>query len=39
LLAVACFAYLFWFGFRIQQVLRKQNIDFDKEVGNVKGGH
>lgn len=39
LLAVACFAYLFWFGIKIQKVLRKQNIDFDKEVSNVKGGH
>ncbi|WP_026997862.1 MFS transporter [Flectobacillus major] len=36
LLAVACFAYLFFFGVRVQAVLRKQNIDFDKEV--VKGG-
>ncbi len=39
LLAVACFVYLFWFGIRIQKVLKKQNIDFDQEVSNVKGGH
>ncbi|ADQ18205.1 MFS transporter [Leadbetterella byssophila] len=39
LLAVACFAYLFWFGVRIQQVLRKQNIDFDQKVSSAKGGH
>lgn len=36
LLAVACFAYLFIFGLVVQAVLRKQGIDFDKEV--VKGG-
>ena len=36
LLAAACFAYLFIFGIIVQGVLRKQGIDFDKEV--VKGG-
>ncbi len=36
LLAVACFVYLFVFGIVVQTVLRKQGIDFDKEV--VKGG-
>jgi MFS transporter, FHS family, L-fucose permease len=36
LLAAACFVYLFIFGIIVQGVLRKQGIDFDKEV--VKGG-
>ncbi len=36
LLAAACFVYLFVFGIIVQGVLRKQGIDFDKEV--VKGG-
>lgn len=36
LLAAACFAYLFIFGIIVQGVLRKQGIDFDKEV--VTGG-
>ena len=36
LLAAACFAYLFIFGIIVQGVLRKQGIDFDKEV--VKSG-
>jgi MFS transporter, FHS family, L-fucose permease len=39
ILAAACFSYLFWFGIKVQKVLRNQNIDFDKEVANVKGGH
>lgn len=39
LLAAVCFAYLFWFGIKVQKILRKQNIDFDKEVGEAKGGH
>jgi FHS family L-fucose permease-like MFS transporter len=39
LLATACFVYLFIFGIIVQKVLRKQGIDFDKEVSNVKGGH
>lgn len=39
ILAAACFGYLFWFGIKVQKVLRNQNIDFDKEVANVKGGH
>jgi FHS family L-fucose permease-like MFS transporter len=40
-LAMGCFAYLFIFGIVTQKVLRKQGIDFDKEVANktVKGGH
>jgi FHS family L-fucose permease-like MFS transporter len=36
LLAVGCFIYLFVFGIVVQGVLRKQGIDFDKEV--VKDG-
>ena len=36
LLAAACFVYLFIFGIIVQGVLRKQGIDFDKEV--VKSG-
>jgi len=36
LLAAACFIYLFVFGIIVQGVLRKQDIDFDKEV--VKSG-
>ncbi|AFK01504.1 major facilitator superfamily MFS_1 [Emticicia oligotrophica DSM 17448] len=36
LLAAGCFIYLFIFGIVVQGVLRKQGIDFDKEV--VKGG-
>jgi MFS transporter, FHS family, L-fucose permease len=42
LLACACFAYLFIFGIVVQRVLRKQGIDFDKEVAagkGSKGGH
>ena len=39
LLAVACFVYLFWFGIRIQKVLRDQNIDFDQQVSSGKSGH
>ncbi|MEZ0486253.1 sugar MFS transporter [Fibrella aquatica] len=38
LTAVVCFAYLFFFGLRVQAVLRKQGIDFDKAVVS-KGGH
>ncbi len=40
-LAMGCFIYLFIFGIVTQKVLRKQGIDFDKEVANkaVKGGH
>lgn len=33
-----CFAYLFFFGVRVQSVLRKQNIDFDQEIVT-KAGH
>jgi FHS family L-fucose permease-like MFS transporter len=36
LLAAGCFVYLFVFGIVVQRILRKQGIDFDKEV--VKGG-
>ena len=40
LLAAACFAYLFIFGIIVQGVLRKQGIDFDKEVvAGGKSGH
>lgn len=40
LLAAACFAYLFIFGIIVQSVLRKQGIDFDKEVmAGGKSGH
>ena len=38
LTAVVGFAYLFFFGIRVQTVLRKQGIDFDKAVVS-KGGH
>lgn len=40
-LAMGCFLYLFIFGIVTQKVLRKQGIDFDKEVANksMKGGH
>ena len=39
LMAAACFVYLFIFGIVVQGVLRKQGIDFDKEVsaGGGKG--
>jgi MFS transporter, FHS family, L-fucose permease len=39
LLAVACFAYLFFFGIRVQAVLRKQGIDFDQAVSGSGKGH
>jgi FHS family L-fucose permease-like MFS transporter len=40
LLAAACFIYLFIFGIIVQGVLRKQGIDFDKEVVKIGGkGH
>jgi MFS transporter, FHS family, L-fucose permease len=40
LLAAACFVYLFVFGIIVQGVLRKQGIDFDKEVAaGGKSGH
>jgi FHS family L-fucose permease-like MFS transporter len=35
-LAAGCFVYLFIFGIVVQGILRKQGIDFDKEV--VKDG-
>jgi MFS transporter, FHS family, L-fucose permease len=38
LLAAACFAYLFIFGIVVQNVLRKQGIDFDKEISASGGG-
>ncbi|MCU0448333.1 MAG: MFS transporter [Bernardetiaceae bacterium] len=38
-LAVACFAYLFFFGVRVQQVLRRQGIDFDQEVARKAAAH
>lgn len=38
LTAVVCFAYLFFFGLRVQAVLRKQGIDFDKAVVT-RSGH
>jgi MFS transporter, FHS family, L-fucose permease len=39
-LAAACFIYLFVFGIIVQGVLRKQGIDFDKEVAaGGKSGH
>jgi MFS transporter, FHS family, L-fucose permease len=37
--ALLCFGYLFFFGIRVSQVLRKQGIDFDNQVKPVKGGH
>jgi MFS transporter, FHS family, L-fucose permease len=40
ILAAACFVYLFVFGIIVQGVLRKQGIDFDKEVvAGGKSGH
>ncbi len=39
LLAAACFLFLFWFGIRVQSVLRKQGIDFDQTVATGKTGH
>lgn len=36
--ALICFAYLFFFAIRVEQVLRKQGIDFDKDVVT-KAGH
>lgn len=39
LLAAACFGFLFWFGIKVQSVLRKQGIDFDKAVTGGKAGH
>lgn len=39
LLAVACFAYLFWFGIKIRKVLKNQNIDFDEDVAKAQPGH
>ena len=39
LLAAACFVYLFVFGIIVQGVLRKQDIDFDKEVVTGGKGH
>jgi FHS family L-fucose permease-like MFS transporter len=36
--ALVCFAYLFFFGIRVEQVLRKQGLDFDKDVV-AKAGH
>ncbi len=40
LLAAGCFVYLFIFGIVVQGVLRKQGIDFDKEVVKAGGkGH
>jgi MFS transporter, FHS family, L-fucose permease len=37
-LCLVCFAFLFWFGIRVQTVLRNQGIDFDKDIA-VKAGH
>jgi MFS transporter, FHS family, L-fucose permease len=37
-LALACFAFLFFFALRVQGILRKQGIDFDKDI-EVKAGH
>jgi MFS transporter, FHS family, L-fucose permease len=37
-LALVCFVFLFWFGIRVQTVLRNQGIDFDKAIA-VKAGH
>lgn len=40
LMAAACFVYLFIFGIVVQGILRKQGIDFDKEVSSGGGkGH
>jgi MFS transporter, FHS family, L-fucose permease len=37
-LCLVCFVFLFWFGIRVQTVLRNQGIDFDKAIA-VKAGH
>jgi FHS family L-fucose permease-like MFS transporter len=37
-LAFLCFAYLFFFAWRVQAVLRKQGIDFDKDI-TLSAGH
>jgi MFS transporter, FHS family, L-fucose permease len=37
-LALVCFVFLFWFGVRVQKVLRDQGIDFDKDIA-LKAGH
>jgi MFS transporter, FHS family, L-fucose permease len=37
-LALACFAFLFFFAIRVQTVLRKQGIDFDRDI-EVGAGH
>lgn len=37
--AIACFAYLVFFGWRVRGVLQKQGIDFDKAVASGKSGH
>jgi FHS family L-fucose permease-like MFS transporter len=39
LMAAGCFIYLFIFGIIVQGVLRKQGIDFDKEVVKSGSGH
>jgi MFS transporter, FHS family, L-fucose permease len=36
-ITVACFAYLAFFAWAVKRILRKQGIDFDKEVA--QGGH
>lgn len=38
IVAVVCFAYLVFFGISVQTVLRKQGIDFDRDV-KTKQGH
>jgi len=35
---LACFAYLFFFGARVQTILKNQGLDFDRDVA-LKAGH
>jgi MFS transporter, FHS family, L-fucose permease len=37
IMPLLCFGYLFFFGVRVQTVLRKQGIDFDAEVEQARG--
>jgi FHS family L-fucose permease-like MFS transporter len=37
-IAILCFGYLAWYGFKVARILRSQGIDFES-TANVKGGH
>jgi len=39
IVAIVCFGYLMFFGWRVRGVLQKQGIDFDKAVASGKSGH